>query len=198
MSESFESLGGAIDGVLVWRNGLHADSRGWFRDLWRVSEDPTGPASPQFSPVQVSSSCSLRGVIRGLHYSVTEGSGAYYQTVSCVNGRASDVLLDLRTGSPTYMSHLLFDLHADADITLFVPPGVAHGFQAVEDQTLLVYTMSKGFAEARTLSIRPDSPELGFWSMDESTVISDRDRFSPSLTEASERGLLPSWGLGEC
>ena len=169
------------------------DARGWFRDAIRLTD--LGMSSIESArPSQVSVSHSKAGVVRGIHYSVTGPRGAFWQSVTCVHGRVRDVLVDLRTGSPTFGHVSTTTLSAEAGITLVMPPGVGHGFQALEDESTLVYTMSVAYPEAVTRGIRPDFAPAALWNpADPGAIVSARDRSSPTFGQALSEGLLPTW-----
>lgn len=167
------------------------DSRGWFRDSVRLAELPDN-LGDIYQPRQVSVSHSVRSVARGMHYSVTEPEAAYFQTVTCAAGRVTDILVDLRVGSPTFGGEFITDLAPELGITLLMPPGVGHGFKVVGASATLVYTMSRNYPSARTGAIRLEGVS-GRFVLSESSILSNRDRDSPSLRVARESGLLPQW-----
>jgi dTDP-4-dehydrorhamnose 3,5-epimerase len=168
------------------------DSRGWFRDSLRV---PSLPANLRNSyvPEQVSTSYSTFNVLRGVHYSVTESAHAFFQTVTCADGEVEDVLVDLRLGSPTFGGVFRTRLSPSSGRTLLMPPGVGHAFRVLSPACVLIYTMSRAYPSAQTRVIRPDGLEVVLWELEPGVIVSDRDRSSPSLQEAGERGMLPQW-----
>lgn len=167
------------------------DARGWFRDSVRLVELPEH-IRDQYRPQQVSVSCSLRNVARGMHFSVTDPDAAYFQTVTCVEGHITDILVDLRLGSPTFRGEFITELAPELGVSLLMPPGVGHGFKVVADSATVVYTMSLNFPLARTGTVRLEGASNRF-SLSEHPVVSDRDRDSPSIDEAMKSGLLPRW-----
>lgn len=167
------------------------DSRGWFRDSVRLAELPE-TLCHQYRPKQVSVSHSLRNVARGMHFSVTEPEAAYFQTVTCVAGKVADILVDLRVGSPTFRGTFITELSPETGVTLLMPPGVGHGFKVLTDSATLVYTMSRDFPHAQTGAVALEGVSDRFF-LSEYSVLSDRDRESPSIDEATESDLLPRW-----
>jgi dTDP-4-dehydrorhamnose 3,5-epimerase-like enzyme len=185
---------GEIRGAYQLRSFPAQDERGWFRDSIRLSSLPEAVAE-EFSPQQVSVSNSTDGVVRGLHYSVTETSGAYFQTVTCAGGKVMDALCDIRLGSPTFGGIFRTYLSPASGITLLIPPGVGHAFKVVLAPAVLVYTMSLPFPLAQTRCIRTDSLHVRLWDSDGTEIISARDRSAPSMDEALQQELLPTWEL---
>lgn len=182
-----------IHGVGIIQRQPSQDDRGWFRDAIRAS-DLSIPSSDAADFAQMSVSHSRAGVVRGIHYSVPGAQGAFWQSVTCVHGRVRDVLIDLRTGSPTFRNVLTTTLAPDIGTTLVMPPGVGHGFQALDDESTLVYTMSVAYPEAVTRGIRPDFPLVALWDpSDSDAIVSERDRSNPTFDQALTEGLLPTW-----
>jgi dTDP-4-dehydrorhamnose 3,5-epimerase len=186
--EHITSIAGALMQVLP----SAADTRGYFRDLLRV-ERGSPSLLDTFRPCQVSVSRSGPGVVRGLHYSTTDEAYSFHQTVSCIEGAVIDVLVDVRIGSPTFRNCFELELSSDVGYTLFVPPGVAHGYRVQGAGSTLVYSMSRSYKESRTMRIRPDAAGSSLWQPGEDIVISPSDEEAPTIDEAEELGLLPSW-----
>jgi len=82
-----------------------------------------------------------KGTLRGMHYQIAP----YQETklVSCIRGKIYDVIIDLRSNSPTYCHWFALELSAENYKMLYVPKGFAHGFQALEDNTAVLYQMSE-------------------------------------------------------
>jgi dTDP-4-dehydrorhamnose 3,5-epimerase len=118
-----------IAGALLFRPTPHVDARGFFSrtfdaDVMRAAGlDPAAFA-------QDSLSRSARGVVRGLHTRRGEGEA---KLVRCSYGAIFDVVVDLRPASPTYRNWESFELHDDEQVSLYIPAGCAHGFQALTE-----------------------------------------------------------------
>ena len=123
-------------------------------------------------------STSGRGVIRGMHLQLPPHD--HTKAVHCVAGRALDVVVDLRTQSPTLGRHAVIELDSTEPSLVVVPPGCAHGFQALDDDTLMLYLVSSVHAPAFDSGIRWDSFGCA-WPLPASEI-SDRDRSLPDLT----------------
>lgn len=181
-----------VDGALILERAPAIDDRGWFRDVIRLTDNTMG-IDELVELAQVSVSHSRAGVVRGIHYCVPGQPGAFWQSVTCIHGAVRDVLLDLRSGSPTYGNIFSTVLRPDAGTTLVMPPGVGHGFRALEDESILVYTMSVAYPEAVTRGIRPDFAPAELWDpADPYAIVSARDKANPTFNQALSEGLLPA------
>lgn len=101
--------------------------------------------------------------------------------VRCVRGAVYDVLVDLRAGSATYRSWLAETLTAANGLAVYVPEGVAHGFQTLEDGSDVLYQMSEFHDPASARGVRWDDPAFGITWPPIERVMSDRDRTYPSF-----------------
>ena len=109
--------------------------------------------------VQHSLSRSVRGVVRGMH--VRRGDGEA-KLVRCSYGAIFDVVVDLRPASPTYRNWESFELRDDEQVTLYVPAGCAHGFQALTDPADVSYMIDRAARPAEDVSIAFDDPDWLF------------------------------------
>jgi dTDP-4-dehydrorhamnose 3,5-epimerase len=171
-----------ISGAMLFRPRPHVDERGFFSrtfdaDIARTAGiDPAGFA-------QDSLSRSVRGVIRGLH--IRRGYGES-KLVRCSYGAVFDVVVDLRPASPTYGNWESFQLRDDEQVSLYVPAGCAHGFQALTDPADVAYRIDRPHDPAQDVSIAFDDPELAIpWPLP-ATAMSARDKEAPSLREARQ------------
>jgi dTDP-4-dehydrorhamnose 3,5-epimerase len=169
-----------IDGAMLFRPTPHMDERGFFSrtfdaDVMRsVGIDPA-------SFVQDSLSRSRRGVVRGMH--VRRGAGEA-KLVRCSFGAIFDVVVDLRLGSSSYRNWEGFELRDDEQVSLYVPAGCAHGFQALTDPADVSYQINRPHDPSEDVSIAFDDPDLAIpWPLPVS-VMSGRDREAPSLAVA--------------
>lgn len=122
-------------------------------------------------------SATARGVVRGMHFQVPPHD--HTKLVYCAAGRVMDVVVDLRRGSPTYGRWHAEELSAAIPAALFIPQGLAHGFQSLEDGSLLFYSVSTVHHPESDRGIRWDS--FGFTWPEPVTGVSDRDRGHPAL-----------------
>lgn len=124
----------------------------------------------EFVPVQSNMGHSRRsGTLRGLHYQVAPHLEA--KLVRCTRGSVFDVLVDLRTESPTFGQWFGAELSADNGRMLFVPPSCAHGYQTLEDDTEILYMTSAFFAPDASRGLRYDDPTVAIqWPLPPSSV----------------------------
>lgn len=130
--------------------------------------------------VQDNHSVSNKGVLRGLHFQ--KGKHAQAKLVSVVMGSALDVIVDLRPESPTYGKHFKSVLHAEESRMIFIPRGMAHGFLALEDNTVFTYKCDNYYARESEAGIYFNDPDLGIdWGYPlDKMVISDKDKALPT------------------
>ena len=172
-----------IVGAFLFEPTPHVDARGFFSrtfdaDVARsVCIDPDGFA-------QDSLSRSAKGVIRGMHLRSGRGEA---KLVRCSYGRIFDVVVDLRPGSSTYRNLRYFDLSGETQVTLYVPAGCAHGFQALTEPADVSYRIDRPHDPAEDVAIAFDDPELAIrWPLPPA-LLSERDRRAPRLAEVLER-----------
>ncbi|HET8568493.1 MAG TPA: dTDP-4-dehydrorhamnose 3,5-epimerase family protein [Candidatus Limnocylindria bacterium] len=178
--------GDPIPGVSWSRVARHADARGSFREVWRdswfgtLTPELTGMPEAQF--VQANVSTSAAGVLRGLHYHRRQ-----LDHWIVLGGRAFVALVDVRPTSGG-ADPVVTTREVGADETVTIPSGVAHGFLALEDLTLL-YLVTNEYDGTDELGFRWDDewaavawPEVRE-TPDGAPMLSERDRRSPSLRE---------------
>lgn len=170
-----------IAGALLFRPSPHVDERGFFCRTFD-SEAVRAAGIDPAAFVQDSLSRSVRGVVRGLH--VRRGHGEA-KLVRCSYGAIFDVVVDLRPASPTYRNWESFELRDDEQVTLYVPAGCAHGFQALTDPADVSYRIDRAHDPSEDVSIAFDDPELAIpWPLPV-TIRSPRDQHAPLLAAAA-------------
>lgn len=169
-----------ISGAYLFEPTVHADDRGFFTRTF----DREVVASVAIDPdafVQDSVSRSGKGVLRGMH--LRSGAGEA-KLVRCSFGRIFDAVVDLRPDSPTYRNRAFFELSGQTQVTLYVPAGCAHGFQALTDPADVSYRIDRAHDPAEDVTIAFDDPELAIpWPLPV-TRMSDRDRHARPLSQA--------------
>jgi dTDP-4-dehydrorhamnose 3,5-epimerase len=171
-----------ISGALLFQPEPHVDDRGFFSRTFdaevarEAGIDPAGFA-------QDSQSRSVRGVIRGLHL---RGGAGEAKLVRCSYGAIFDVVVDLRPDSPTFRNWESFELRDTEQVSLYIPAGCAHGFQALTDPADVSYRIDRPHDPSEDMSIAFDDPELAIpWPLPIS-VMSQRDGSAPSLATAMQ------------
>jgi dTDP-4-dehydrorhamnose 3,5-epimerase len=166
-----------VTGALLFRPTPHIDERGFF---CRTSDSKIMRAAG-IDPdafVQDSISRSGRGVLRGLHLRIGRGEA---KLVRCSYGAIFDVIVDLRPASPTFGNWVSFELNDREQITLYVPDGCAHGFQALTEPADVSYRMDREYDPSEDATVAHDDPELDIaWPLP-ITAMSERDRHAPPL-----------------
>lgn len=169
-----------ITDVLVLEPSLHTDARGWFTESFRrsVLEEATGRP---IDFVQENESYSRHGVLRGLHFQAPPH--AQSKLVRVVAGCVLDVVVDLRTGSPTYGRHVAVELSSENRRQLFIPQGFAHGFVVLSGSARLLYKVDAYYAPDVEGGLIFDDPDLAIdWRLPpERLILSEKDRLWPRL-----------------
>jgi dTDP-4-dehydrorhamnose 3,5-epimerase len=180
-----------ISGTWVHEPKEFTDARGGFHEWFR--EDEFAAATGRgMRLAQGNCSVSVRGTVRGVHFADVPPGQAKY--VTCVRGAVLDVVVDIRVGSPTFGTWEGVRLDDVDHASVFVSEGLGHAFMALTDDATVVYLCSEGYAPAREHTIDPLDPEIGIpWPAGHGLLLSDRDAQAPSLAQAAERGLLPSY-----
>ena len=172
----------ALPGLLEFTPRLFSDERGTFYETFSARLMQQAGLPTDLTWVQDNQSSSTRGVLRGLHFQRPPHAQA--KLVRVAQGRALDVVVDLRRASPTFGQHQAVELSAVLGNVLFVPVGFAHGFLALEDQTLFLYKCSDYYAPPAEGGLRWDDPDLGIsWGTEVAPLVSGKDQVLPRLRE---------------
>ncbi len=131
--------------------------------------------------VQDNESTSSKGVLRGLHFQLPPS--AQGKLVHVVRGRVLDVCVDLRPDSPTLGRHYKQVLDTEAMEQLWIPPGFAHGFLALEDDTIFSYKCSGYYDPSAERSIRWNDPDLAIEWGTSSPLMSPKDAAAPAFAD---------------
>ncbi len=165
----FEAL--RVQDALLITPDVFGDQRGFFFESWRQDQYREKGIGPEF--VQDNHSRSTRGVLRGLHFQLNRPQG---KLVRCVVGEIFDVIVDLRRSSPTFGRWHAVTLSAENHQMLWVPPGMAHGFQVTSEVAEMVYKCTEYYAPEDEYSLLWNDPELAIeWPMPEMALLSDKD-----------------------
>jgi dTDP-4-dehydrorhamnose 3,5-epimerase len=176
--------------VLVIEPEVFADDRGWFMESFNEARfesavQALGGAQPARF-VQDNHSHNRAGVLRGLHYQLPPH--AQGKLVRVVRGAAFDVAVDIRRGSARFGQWVGIELSASNRRQLWIPPGFAHGFLALEDDTHFLYKTTDFYTRDAERSIRFNDPALGIrWPAvagATSPLVAPRDAAAPLLAQA--------------
>ena len=165
-----------IEGVLVVELDTKPDERGYFVRTWDSDEFKRQGLFTHIAESNVSYN-KKRGTLRGMHHQ--KDPFAQAKLVRCTRGKIFDVALDLRKGSPTVGKWFGIELLPDDTHLLYIPKGLAHGFQTLEDDSVISYDMDAPFQESASDGVRYDDPAFNIpWPLPVS-VIKERDREYP-------------------
>jgi dTDP-4-dehydrorhamnose 3,5-epimerase len=163
----------ALRGAALWHGTRHRDERGHLQKHWVAATAVAHGLRTHVEEV-VSTFNRTAGTVRGMHYQLAPHEET--KTLWVTAGRLLDVLVDLRADEPTYGRWVSVELTGDDDLTLQVPPGVAHGYQTLEDGTSLTYLIDAPYAPGSARTLAYDDPTLAIaWPLPVGEV-SGKDR----------------------
>lgn len=168
-----------IPGLLILEPQRFGDDRGWFTETWQQQRYHEAGIKELF--VQDNLVRSNKGVLRGLH-----GQEPYAQgkLVQVYQGKVFDVAVDLRRGSPTFGKWNGLILSADELLQFYVPPGFAHGYYVLSEDTFFSYKCTDIYHPEAEFALRWNDPQVGVhWPLDGEPVLSEKDRNAPTLAE---------------
>jgi dTDP-4-dehydrorhamnose 3,5-epimerase len=171
----------ALPGVKLIDMQPIADERGFFSRFWcrREMQEQGLP----FEVAQINTSLNVNaGTVRGLHYQREPHAEA--KIVSCTSGSVFDVAVDIRPHSEFYLQWYGVELNPNSNRLLYIPAGFAHGYQALDDNTRLLYLVSEFYKPDAELGLRYDDPQLKIDWPCEVTSVSEKDSQWPLVTES--------------
>lgn len=164
-----------IPGVELRPYSVFSDSRGGFAKPLVFS---SGDLSEELSICY--STNESKGTVRGFHLQLYPKVELKY--VVCIRGSIFDVIIDLRRNSPTFLATSNVILNEDSPQILTIPPGVAHGYQSLQDETFLLYGILGEYSKEYSTKINPLDPELEIqWPLEVSSI-SLEDRLAQDMT----------------
>lgn len=174
-----------IAGAFVLSIEPRADERGFFARAF-AAEEMAAAGIPMTIVHANLSVTRRRGTVRGMHYQAEPAPEA--KLVRCPRGALYDVVADVRTDSPTYGAWYGVELTEYNHDALYVPPGCAHGFQTLVDDTVMYYDASAAYSPEAVRGARYDDPALDVrWPL-EVSAISDQDRSWEALPSPTIAG----------
>jgi dTDP-4-dehydrorhamnose 3,5-epimerase len=165
-----------IPGAFVIQPQRFEDDRGFFARTWCHREFEEHGLNPHLA--QCSVSYNLRaGTLRGMHFQ--KAPHAEVKLVRCTAGAICDVILDLRRDSPAYLRWVAVELTAENRLALYIPEGVAHGFQTLVDRCEVFYQISEFYHPESASGVRWNDPAFGIrWPLP-APILSDKDACYP-------------------
>jgi dTDP-4-dehydrorhamnose 3,5-epimerase len=166
----------------------------WIIDIDRI-DDERGFFARTFAPDELTArgldptlaQCNMafnrrKGTIRGLHFQRAPFDET--KIIRCTRGAVCDVILDLRPDSSTFRRWVALELTADNRRMLYVPSGLAHGYQTLTDEAETYYHVSAAYSAAHAAGVRWNDPAFAIdWPLGKPTVISARDRHWPDFDQ---------------
>ena len=166
-----------IKDLLIIKKETYKDKRGFLRELYRENL-----LSKKFIFEILSN--SKKNVLRGLHLQKKKSQGKY---VTVLNGKAFDVAVDLRKNSKTFGQHVSIILSGKQNVSFFIPEGFAHGFCALETNTIMHYKCTNYRDEKSELGIAWNDPKLNIKWPVKKPIISKKDRKNISFEQLIDR-----------
>jgi dTDP-4-dehydrorhamnose 3,5-epimerase len=173
----------AFDEAKIFLPEVYEDDRGFFKETYAAPKYREAGLTDTF--VQDSVSFSTRNVIRGLHYDFKMS-----KFVQVLRGKIWDVIVDVRSGSPTYRTWQGFLLSEHNHRQLYIPRGFLHGFIALADEVVFSYKHGSLYDPASEGAVRWNDPALGIaWPLVGEPRVSLKDQNAPLLADAA----IPAW-----
>lgn len=166
-----------LAGAIVVQPRIFHDARGYFYESYQAKAYQANGIDATF--VQDNQAYSTKGALRGLHYQVSPHAQA--KLVRVTHGRVLDVIVDIRPGSPTYGQWYSVELSADNHRQLYVPHGMAHGYQVLSDTAIFNYKCDSYYHRDSEGGVRFDDPRLNItWQGDPTDfIVSEKDLAQP-------------------
>ena len=166
-----------IPDLFVIEPRVFGDHRGYFFESYNA--DAFAKAGIKADFIQDNESFSSAGVLRGLHFQAPPK--AQGKLIRVQRGRVLDVAVDIRKGSPTYGKHFTIELTGENKKMLWIPPGFAHGFATLEDETVFLYKCTNTYAPEQEGSLLWSDETIGIdWGID-SPKLSEKDKIGPTF-----------------
>lgn len=175
-----------IPGLVIIEPTVHSDDRGYFMEAYNENDMKEAGIDVRF--VQDNQSMSKKGVLRGVHSQKDFPQG---KLVRVISGVVFDVALDLRRSSPTYGEWYGMELSSDNKMQLYLPPGVAHGFLVLSDESEFLFKTTDFFHPGDEVGILWNDPEIGIqWPCIDRIVMSEKDKFNMTFREFDESDII--------
>lgn len=188
----FKRIETGINDLIVIEPTVFGDNRGFFMESYSKKDFSEIGMDIEF--VQDNHSKSKKGVLRGLHFQTQHVQG---KLVRVTAGAVLDVAVDLRKDSPTFGKHYSVELTADNKKMFYIPPGFAHGFLTLEDNTEFQYKCTDYYAPEFDSGVLWNDSDIGIdWNFEkyglsaDKILLSDKDKKQQTLKEFVESGVV--------
>jgi dTDP-4-dehydrorhamnose 3,5-epimerase len=174
-----------IEGIYLIEPTIFRDDRGYFFEPFNLER--IQKIVGEFNISQANQSKSKKGVIRGLHFQKPPFTQS--KLVQVIKGKVLDVLVDIRTDSPTFGQHYETILDGTQKYQLFIPKGIAHGFITLSKDAIFQYYVDKPYAPHYESGIRFDDKRLNIdWIMKRNLIVGDKDKVLKTFDENYAEG----------
>lgn len=188
----FKRVETGIKDLMVIEPTVFGDNRGFFMESYSKKDFSEIGMDVEF--VQDNHSKSKKGVLRGLHFQTQHVQG---KLVRVTAGAVLDVAVDLRKDSPTFGEYYLVELSADSKKMFYIPPGFAHGFLTLEDNTEFQYKCTDYYAPEFDSGVLWNDSDIAIdWNFEkyglsvDEILLSDKDKQQQTLKEFVESGVV--------
>lgn len=188
----FKRVETGIKDLIIIEPTVFGDNRGFFMESYSKKDFFEIGMDIEF--VQDNHSKSKKGVLRGLHFQTQHVQG---KLVRVTAGSVLDVAVDLRKDSPTFGKHYLVELTADNKKMFYIPPGFAHGFLTLEDNTEFQYKCTDYYAPEFDSGVLWNDSDIGIeWNFEkyelsaDEILLSDKDKKQQTLQEFVKSGVV--------
>lgn len=162
-----------IEGIMVFENDVFIDNRGYFMEVFKKKRNKYHYLK-EYSFTQDNISCSKKDVLRGLHFQAPPFEQG--KLIHVLKGKVIDVVVDIRKKSKTYGKHLKIELSSQNHKQLWVPPGFAHGFITIEEDTLFSYKCTNYYSKDHEMDLLWNDEDLNInWGI-KNPIVSDKDQ----------------------
>jgi dTDP-4-dehydrorhamnose 3,5-epimerase len=169
----------SINGLAIIQPKIFGDHRGYFFESFR--KDVFDKLGTGLEFVQDNQSMSAKGILRGLHFQ--REPFAQGKLVQVIKGAVLDVAVDIRKNSETFGQHVAVELNDENKTIFWIPPGFAHGFLTLDDNTIFSYKCTNYYAPKHEGGIRWNDPALAIdWGI-ENPILSEKDKTAPFISE---------------
>ena len=168
-----------LDNVLLLKPNIYKDERGYFFESFRESIFKKNGYNVKF--VQENKVLSRHsGIIRGLHYQLKNPQG---KLVNVVAGAITDVIVDIRTGSPDFGKSMSIKLDSSSHNMIYIPEGYAHGYLVLKENTVVQYKCTNYYDPSSEYGVKWDDEDLNIsWDISD-PILSDKDKYLPKLKD---------------
>lgn len=171
----------ALNGICILQADVFSDERGYFLESYHKEKLKNLGIGAEF--YQDNFSLSAKNVLRGLHFQNPPFDQG--KLIKVISGSVLDVVVDIRKSSATYGKNFTIQLNAEDHLMMWIPPGFAHGFVSLAENTLFYYKCTKPYNKDSEAGIIYNDPALNInWGVNQ-PVLSEKDKILPNFSDAT-------------